>query len=159
MLRLLDGARHVVSGLADVGARLHRLRHSPGDDAGEQATLPFVAPGLQPPAGVLVFGEEDEPPIVPAPARSKIGFDPFGKPTGPRVGPMGVPLGQGEHLLHLGNVRDGCGKDSGCLGGLIVLSIDQCCAGSFLRGLVFDLDRALHEGQRRNHGGSVGRTV
>ena len=105
----------------------------------------FGQPLFHPAPRVLVFGEEDQPPVIPAAVRRHVGPNPFGQPPDARVGPVGVLPGDLQHLVHEREVGD-TGCNSACrLGRLVFLLLDQLLPVCFVSGLVLCLGAAMDE--------------
>jgi hypothetical protein len=113
--------------------------------SGCQIVERFGQPLLHPASRVLVFGEENQPPLVPAAIRRHGGPNPFDQPADARVGSVAVLPGDLQHLVHereVGNAR----RNSPCrLGRLVLLLLDQLLPAYFVGGLVLCLGTAMDE--------------
>jgi hypothetical protein len=91
-------------------AAVQRSRASEGRNpvVGLQIVERFGQPFFHPAPRVLVFGEENQPPLVPAAVRYHVGLNPFDQPADTGIGSVAVLSGDLQHLVHeseVGNAR------------------------------------------------------
>jgi hypothetical protein len=128
-------------------AALKRRRAGKGRDpiVGLQIVKRFRQTFFDPAPCVLVFGEENKPPVVPVAIRRHVCPDPLGHPFDARIGSRPILSGDLQHLIHECKVRH-ARRDGACrLGGLVLRILDQLLPAYFINGLILRFGTATDE--------------